>query len=46
MGKSVDAFPSPFLDELPPDCLSAPQEEKDFVPDFSEAWKKIAGDKS
>jgi DNA helicase II / ATP-dependent DNA helicase PcrA len=45
MGKPVDAFPSPFLDELPPDCLSAPQEEKDFVPDFSEAWKKIAGDK-
>jgi len=44
MGKPVDAFPSPFLDELPSDCVSTPVEEKDFVPDFSGAWKKIAGD--
>jgi DNA helicase-2/ATP-dependent DNA helicase PcrA len=44
MGKPVDAFPSPFLDELPSDCITAPAEEKDFVPDFASAWKKIAGD--
>jgi DNA helicase-2/ATP-dependent DNA helicase PcrA len=44
MGKPVDCFPSPFLDELPSACLSAPIEDKDFVPDFKGAWKKIAGD--
>ncbi|MGA2640141.1 MAG: UvrD-helicase domain-containing protein [Spirochaetia bacterium] len=44
MGKPLQAFPSPFLDELPPDCVSAPSEEKDFVPDFQKAWKKIARD--
>jgi DNA helicase-2/ATP-dependent DNA helicase PcrA len=44
MGKPVEAFPSPFLDELPVECLSSPVEDKDFVPDFGEAWKKIAGD--
>jgi hypothetical protein len=44
MGKPVDAFPSPFLDELPTDCVTTPTEEKDFVPDFANAWKKIAGD--
>jgi DNA helicase II / ATP-dependent DNA helicase PcrA len=42
MGKPVQAFPSPFLDELPPSCVSAPLEDKDFVPDFGSAWKKIA----
>jgi DNA helicase II / ATP-dependent DNA helicase PcrA len=44
MGKPVDSFPSPFLDELPSDCISSPQEAKDFVPDFGSAWKKIAGE--
>jgi DNA helicase-2/ATP-dependent DNA helicase PcrA len=43
MGKPVPAFPSPFLDELPAECLSAPVEDKDFVADFGSAWKKIAG---
>ena len=43
MGKPVDAYPSPFLDELPAECMSAPVEDKDFVPDFGGAWKKIAG---
>ena len=41
MGKPVEAFPSPFLDEIPPECVSVPSEEKDFVPDFQQAWKKI-----
>ncbi|HET6452319.1 MAG TPA: UvrD-helicase domain-containing protein [Spirochaetia bacterium] len=44
MGKPVDAFPSPFLEELPADRLSAPAEDTDFVPDFKSAWKKIAGE--
>jgi DNA helicase-2/ATP-dependent DNA helicase PcrA len=44
MGKPVEAFPSPFLDELPAECLAMQVEEKDFVPDFTQAWKKIAGE--
>ena len=44
MGKPVDAFPSPFLEELPADRLSVPAEDTDFVPDFKSAWKKIAGE--
>jgi len=44
MGKPVEAYPSPFLDELPPECLTMPVPEKDFVPDFTNAWKKIAGE--
>ncbi len=44
MGKPVQAFPSPFLDELPASCLSSPAVDKDFVPDFGGAWKKIAGE--
>ena len=44
MGKAVEAFPSPFLDEIPPECVSVPSEEKDFVPDFQQAWKKISRD--
>ncbi len=44
MGKPTEAFPSPFLDELPSECLSAPVDDKDFVPDFSSAWRKISGD--
>ena len=44
MGKPVEAFPSPFLEELPSACVSAPAEDKDFVPDFGSAWKKIAGE--
>ncbi len=42
MGKPVESFPSPFLEELPTECITAPAEEKDFVPDFGAAWKKIA----
>ncbi len=42
MGKPVEAFPSPFLDEIPPECVTAPAEEKDYVPDFQQAWKKIS----
>jgi len=44
MGKPVEAFPSPFLDEIPPECVTVPGEEKDFVPDFQQAWKKISRD--
>ncbi len=44
MGRPVEAFPSPFLDEIPPECVTVPSEEKDFVPDFQEAWKKITRD--
>jgi len=44
MGKPVESFPSPFLDEIPPECITAPVEDKDFVPDFQDAWKKIARD--
>jgi DNA helicase-2/ATP-dependent DNA helicase PcrA len=44
MGKPVETYPSPFLDELPAECLTMPVEEKDFVPDFTNAWKKIAGE--
>jgi DNA helicase II / ATP-dependent DNA helicase PcrA len=44
MGKPVAAFPSPFLDELPSSCVSVPAVDKDFVPDFGNAWKKISGE--
>ena len=44
MGKPVGGIPSPFLDEIPPECVTVPGEEKDFVPDFQQAWKKIARD--
>jgi DNA helicase-2/ATP-dependent DNA helicase PcrA len=45
MGKPAEAFPSPFLDELPASCLSAPMaEDASFVPDFKGAWKKISGE--
>jgi superfamily I DNA/RNA helicase len=42
MGKPVEASPSPFLDEIPVECLTLQAEEKDFTPDFADAWKKIA----
>ncbi len=42
MGKPSEAFPSPFLDELPPDCLQVNAPEEGFTPDFAAAWKKIA----
>jgi len=42
MGKPVEASPSPFLDEIPVECLTMQAEEKDFTPDFADAWKKIA----
>jgi DNA helicase II / ATP-dependent DNA helicase PcrA len=44
MGKPVESFPSPFIDELPPECLTMQMEDKDFTPDFANAWKKIAGE--
>ena len=44
MGKPVESYPSPFIDELPPECLTMQAEDKDFVPDFTNAWKKIAGE--
>ena len=42
MGKPVEAFPSPFLEELPQECLTALVVDEDFTPDFANAWKKIA----
>jgi len=44
MGKPAEAFPSPFLDEVPAGCLSAPMEDGSFVPDFKSAWKRISGE--
>jgi DNA helicase II / ATP-dependent DNA helicase PcrA len=44
MGKPVECYPSPFLEELPSDCVTMQVEEKDFVPDFASAWKKIANE--
>jgi hypothetical protein len=45
MGKPVESFPSQFLEELPEDCLTASVvDDKDYVPDFASAWKKIAKD--
>jgi DNA helicase-2/ATP-dependent DNA helicase PcrA len=41
MGKPADSFPSPFLEELPADCLETHAPDEDFTPDFSAAWKKI-----
>jgi DNA helicase-2/ATP-dependent DNA helicase PcrA len=46
MGKPTEAFPSPFIDELPPDCLSAQAAEKELSPEdaarlFAEARRKI-----
>jgi DNA helicase II / ATP-dependent DNA helicase PcrA len=43
MGKPVEAYPSPFLEELPADCITMQSEEEDFTPNFADAWKKIAG---
>ena len=42
MGKPSESFPSPFLEELPADCLEMHAPEEDFTPDFAAAWKKIA----
>ena len=42
MGKPSEAFPSPFLEELPADCLEMQAPDEDFSPDFAAAWKKIA----
>lgn len=42
MGKPSEAFQSPFLDEIPPDCLRVNAPEEDFAPDFAGAWKRIA----
>jgi DNA helicase-2/ATP-dependent DNA helicase PcrA len=44
MGKPVEAYPSPFLDELPPELITMQSEEEDFTPNFADAWKKIAGE--
>ena len=42
LGKPTEAFPSPFLDELPPECIKVDAPPEDFTPDFAAAWKKIA----
>jgi DNA helicase-2/ATP-dependent DNA helicase PcrA len=42
MGKPSEAFPSPFLEELPPECMTVRSDEGAFMPDFAEAWRKIA----
>ena len=42
MGKPSEAFPSPFLEELPSDCLEMSSPDESFTPDFQAAWKKIA----
>jgi DNA helicase-2/ATP-dependent DNA helicase PcrA len=42
MGKPAESFPSPFLEELPVDCLRMYVPEENFTPDFKAAWKKIA----
>ena len=46
MGKPSQAFPSPFLDEIPDECLSIPDGKADIPPDekarlFAEARGKI-----
>ena len=46
MGRPTEAFPSPFIDELPPDCLSVQAAEKDLSPEeaallFAEARRKL-----
>jgi DNA helicase II / ATP-dependent DNA helicase PcrA len=46
MGKPVEAFASPFIDELPPDCLSMEQADVEMSPEdaarmFAEARKKL-----
>jgi hypothetical protein len=45
MGKPAQAFPSPFLDEIPEDCLSALDKAESVTPDekarlFAEARSK------
>jgi DNA helicase-2/ATP-dependent DNA helicase PcrA len=49
MGKPVEAFPSPFIDELPPECLSMEQPQAEMSPEdaarmFAEARKKLFSD--
>ena len=46
MGKPGEAFPSPFIDELPAECLSTLSADKDLSPEdaarlFAEARRKI-----
>ena len=45
MGKPVEAVPSPFLEEIPEDCLRMGASDENFAPDFAAAWKKIAKEK-
>jgi DNA helicase-2/ATP-dependent DNA helicase PcrA len=45
MGKPVEAVPSPFLEEIPADCLRMGASDENFAPDFAAAWKKIAKEK-
>ncbi|HVP19202.1 MAG TPA: UvrD-helicase domain-containing protein [Spirochaetia bacterium] len=44
MGKPSEAFPSPFLEEIPTECVEVHGGDEDFTPDFSAAWKKISGE--
>ena len=44
MGKPLESFPSPFLDEIPAECMQIHGGDGDFTPDFAAAWKKIAGE--
>jgi DNA helicase II / ATP-dependent DNA helicase PcrA len=49
MGRPGEAFPSPFLDELPPDCLSTLSPDTELNPEdaarlFAEARRKIFSD--
>ncbi len=48
MGKETECEPSPFLDELPGDCLSAPADEQPLTPEqaarmFAEARQRMTG---
>lgn len=44
MGKPSESLPSPFLEEIPPECVEAHGGDEDFSPDFAAAWKKISGE--
>ncbi|HVO37871.1 MAG TPA: UvrD-helicase domain-containing protein [Spirochaetia bacterium] len=43
LGKPVEAFPSPFLEELPAACIRMDEQQEQYTPDFASAWKKITG---
>ena len=50
MGKETECEPSPFLDELPGECLASPSDEKPLSAEearfmFAEARQKMTGKK-